>query len=104
MRSLVNYCFDLRFQRPRVEQITSSVMSICYKEGLKVQSPAVQAIIRGCNQDVRQVGLILRSILTEYNNNLLYHSIFPAYFCSALALTRYKAKFLLYSKFFFNTF
>ena len=55
MRSLVNYCFDLRFQRPRVEQITSAVMSICFKEGLKVQAPAVQAIIRSCNQDIRQV-------------------------------------------------
>ena len=55
MRSLVNYCLDLRFQRPRVEQITGQLMSMCYKEGLKIQAPALQAIIRGCNQDVRQV-------------------------------------------------
>nr|XP_002119665.2 replication factor C subunit 1-like [Ciona intestinalis] len=55
MRSLTNHCFDLRFQRPRVEQITGAVMSICHKERLKVDPPSVQAIIRGCNQDVRQV-------------------------------------------------
>ncbi|CAK8697042.1 unnamed protein product [Clavelina lepadiformis] len=55
IRSLANHCFDLRFQRPRAEQITGALMSICYKEGVKVQAPAVQAIIRGCNQDVRQV-------------------------------------------------
>lgn len=55
IRSLANHCFDLRFQRPRVEQILGSMMSICYKEQLKIPAPAMQALIRGCNQDIRQV-------------------------------------------------
>ncbi|XP_076868692.1 replication factor C subunit 1 [Brachyhypopomus gauderio] len=55
IRSLANYCFDLRFQRPRVEQIKSAMMSIAFKEGLKVPPPALNEIILASNQDIRQV-------------------------------------------------
>ncbi|KFQ26889.1 Replication factor C subunit 1, partial [Mesitornis unicolor] len=55
MRSLVHYCFDLRFQRPRLEQIKGAMMSIAYKEGLKIPPPAMQEIILAANQDIRQV-------------------------------------------------
>uniref|UniRef100_A0A1A7YJX8 Replication factor C subunit 1 n=1 Tax=Iconisemion striatum TaxID=60296 RepID=A0A1A7YJX8_9TELE len=55
IRSLANYCFDLRFQRPRVEQIKGAMMSIAYKEGIKIPPPALNEIILASNQDVRQV-------------------------------------------------
>lgn len=55
IRSLANYCFDLRFQRPRVEQIKGAMMSLAYKEGLKIPPPALNEIILASNQDVRQV-------------------------------------------------
>ncbi|XP_022361798.1 replication factor C subunit 1 isoform X2 [Enhydra lutris kenyoni] len=55
IRSLVHYCFDLRFQRPRVEQIKGAMMSIAFKEGLKIPPPAMNEIILGANQDIRQV-------------------------------------------------
>ncbi|XP_058888612.1 replication factor C subunit 1-like isoform X2 [Acipenser ruthenus] len=55
IRSLVNYCFDLRFQRPRVEQIKGAMMSVAFKEGLKVPPPALNEIILAANQDIRQV-------------------------------------------------
>ncbi|XP_036764389.2 replication factor C subunit 1 isoform X2 [Manis pentadactyla] len=55
IRSLVHYCFDLRFQRPRVEQIKGAMMSIAFKEGLKIPPPALNEIILGANQDIRQV-------------------------------------------------
>ncbi|XP_063778792.1 replication factor C subunit 1 isoform X3 [Pseudophryne corroboree] len=55
IRSLANYCFDLRFQRPRVEQIKGAMMSVAYKEGLKIPPPAMNEIILGANQDIRQV-------------------------------------------------
>ncbi|XP_030830290.1 replication factor C subunit 1 isoform X1 [Strongylocentrotus purpuratus] len=55
IRSLVNYCFDLRFQRPRVPQIKSAMMSIAYKEGLTVPPAALDGMIMAANQDVRQV-------------------------------------------------
>ncbi|WAR17961.1 RFC1-like protein [Mya arenaria] len=55
MRTLANYTFDLRFQRPRVEQIKGAVMSIAFKEGLTIPPPAVNEIILAANQDMRQV-------------------------------------------------
>ncbi|XP_076584285.1 replication factor C subunit 1 isoform X1 [Chaetodon auriga] len=55
IRSLANYCFDLRFQRPRVEQIKGAMMSIAYKEGIKIPPAALNEMILASNQDVRQV-------------------------------------------------
>ncbi|XP_066242266.1 replication factor C subunit 1 isoform X1 [Saccopteryx leptura] len=55
IRSLVHYCFDLRFPRPRVEQIKGAMLSIAFKEGLKIPPPAMNEIILGANQDIRQV-------------------------------------------------
>uniref|UniRef100_A0A8D3DBV3 Replication factor C subunit 1 n=1 Tax=Scophthalmus maximus TaxID=52904 RepID=A0A8D3DBV3_SCOMX len=55
IRSLANYCFDLRFQRPRVEQIKGAMMSLAFKEGIKIPPPALNEIILASNQDVRQV-------------------------------------------------
>ncbi|XP_072318368.1 replication factor C subunit 1 [Eucyclogobius newberryi] len=55
IRSLANYCFDLRFQRPRLEQIKGAMMSITFKEGIKIPPPALNEIILASNQDVRQV-------------------------------------------------
>ncbi|XP_021919425.1 replication factor C subunit 1 isoform X2 [Zootermopsis nevadensis] len=55
IRSLTNYCFDLQFSRPRVEQIRGAMMSICYKEGIKIHPEALNDIITGANHDIRQV-------------------------------------------------
>ncbi|NXA46642.1 RFC1 factor, partial [Nothocercus julius] len=55
IRSLSHYCFDLRFQRPRLEQIKGAMMSIAFKEGLKIPPPAMHEIILSANQDIRQV-------------------------------------------------
>uniref|UniRef100_A0A8C3E5H1 Replication factor C subunit 1 n=1 Tax=Corvus moneduloides TaxID=1196302 RepID=A0A8C3E5H1_CORMO len=55
IRSLVHYCLDLRFQRPRLEQIKGAMMSIAFKEGLKIPPPAMQEIILAANHDIRQV-------------------------------------------------
>ncbi|XP_054634941.1 replication factor C subunit 1 isoform X2 [Dunckerocampus dactyliophorus] len=55
IRSLANYCFDLRFQRPRVEQIKGAMMSIAFKEGIKIPPPALNEMILASNHDIRQV-------------------------------------------------
>ena len=55
IRSLANYCFDLRFSRPRVEQIKGAMMSVCCKEKIPIKPEALSELITGCGQDVRQV-------------------------------------------------
>lgn len=54
MRSIVNYCYDLRFQKPRIEQIKAAMLSISFKEGLKFAPGALDEIIAGTGNDVRQ--------------------------------------------------
>lgn len=54
MRSLVNYCYDLRFNKPRLEQIKGPIMSICFKEKIKLPPAKVEEIISATNNDIRQ--------------------------------------------------
>ena len=55
IRSLANHCFDLRFSRPRVEQIKAYMMAVCFKEQIQIKPEALAELIMGCGQDVRQV-------------------------------------------------
>lgn len=55
IRSLANYCFDLRFSKPRADQIRGAMMSICFKEGLKVKPEVLTDIIVNTNQDIRLI-------------------------------------------------
>ena len=55
VRNLANYCFDLRFQRPRLEQIKGSMLSICWKEKINISPDALTELIIASNHDIRQV-------------------------------------------------
>ena len=54
IRSLANYCFDLRFYKPSVQQIRAALMSVCFKEGVKITPDVLDQIIIGANYDIRQ--------------------------------------------------
>ncbi|XP_005181649.1 replication factor C subunit 1 [Musca domestica] len=54
MRSLVNYCYDLRFNRPQLKQIKGRILSICAKENIKLDSTKLDEIISATNNDIRQ--------------------------------------------------
>ena len=54
IRSLANHCFDLRFGKPSIQQIRGAMMSICFKEGIKIEAGAVDEIIGGTGNDIRQ--------------------------------------------------
>ena len=55
VRSLSNYCYDPKFAKPSVMQIRGAMLSICCKEGVSIRPEALDEIIIGANQDVRQV-------------------------------------------------
>ncbi|CAB4060962.1 RFC1 [Lepeophtheirus salmonis] len=55
IRSLANHCFDLRFQRPRLEH--------------KLSPDAMAELITGCNNDVRQVLHNLTMLKARSNSN-----------------------------------
>lgn len=54
IRSLVNYCYDLRFSKPKLEQIRGAMMTVCFKEGIKIPPDALTQIITAADMDVRQ--------------------------------------------------
>ncbi|XP_060864496.1 replication factor C subunit 1 isoform X2 [Metopolophium dirhodum] len=53
IRTLSNYCFDLRFHKPKLEQIKAAMMSICYKEKLKISPDTLSSIIASTDNDIR---------------------------------------------------
>lgn len=47
--------YDLPFRRPTVDQIRSRIMTIAFREGLKMPPQVVNALIEGSHSDIRQV-------------------------------------------------
>ncbi|TVY69924.1 Replication factor C subunit 1 [Fusarium oxysporum f. sp. cubense] len=55
MKPFDHVAFDIRFNRPTVDQVRSRVMTICHREGLKLPPSVVDALIEGSNKDIRQI-------------------------------------------------
>ncbi|KAL2021525.1 hypothetical protein VTK56DRAFT_7024 [Thermocarpiscus australiensis] len=55
MKPFDHVAFDIKFQRPTVDQIRSRIMTICHREGLKMPPQVVNALIEGSNKDIRQI-------------------------------------------------
>ncbi|KAF2154008.1 DNA replication factor C, large subunit [Myriangium duriaei CBS 260.36] len=47
--------YDLPFRRPTSDQIRGRIMTIMYREGMKLPPPVVNALIDGTGADIRQV-------------------------------------------------
>ena len=55
IRSLANYCYDLRFYRPTVQQIRGAMMTVLHRENIhQIKQETLDEIIKSCNQDIRQ--------------------------------------------------
>ncbi|RSL60872.1 hypothetical protein CEP54_006503 [Fusarium duplospermum] len=55
MKPFDHVAFDIRFNRPAVDQVRSRIMTICHREGLKLPPAVVDALIEGSNKDIRQI-------------------------------------------------
>ncbi|KAJ4271671.1 DNA replication factor C complex subunit Rfc1 [Fusarium torreyae] len=55
MKPFDHAAFDIRFNRPTVDQVRSRIMTICHREGLKLPPSVVDALIEGSNKDIRQI-------------------------------------------------
>ena len=47
--------YDLPFRRPTTDQIRSRIMTIAYREGLKISPNVINALIEGSGADIRQI-------------------------------------------------
>lgn len=51
-----DFCtYDLPFRRPTADMIRSRIMTIAFREGLKMPTNVINALIEGSNSDIRQV-------------------------------------------------
>ncbi|AEO61954.1 hypothetical protein MYCTH_2312776 [Thermothelomyces thermophilus ATCC 42464] len=55
MKPFDHVAFDIKFQRPTVDQIRSRIMTICHREGLKIPPQVINALIEGSGKDIRQI-------------------------------------------------
>ncbi|SPO03457.1 related to replication factor C protein [Cephalotrichum gorgonifer] len=62
MKPFDHVAMDIKFQRPTVDQVRSRVMTICHREGLKLSPQVINALIEGCNKDIRQIINMLSTI------------------------------------------
>ncbi|CAF3425832.1 unnamed protein product [Rotaria sp. Silwood1] len=72
IRSLSNYCYDLRFHRPTIQQIRAGMLTILHRENIQnIKQDILDEIIKSCNHDIRQTihTLNLWSIQGTTNTN-----------------------------------
>lgn len=68
VRSLANYCLDLRFRRPDARQVLPRIMAIAEKEGLSIQPNALEELVASTHADIRQILNLLSTYkLTQHH-------------------------------------
>ena len=55
LKALINYCYDIRFNRPDKRQIVFRLMDICQKEKIFVDMQTLNYIVDNFNFDIRQI-------------------------------------------------
>ena len=74
LKTLINYCYDLKFSKPDKRQIVNRLIKICGKENLKVENNALELICESCNNDIRQCINFLE-LYKRNNNTIKYNNI-----------------------------
>ncbi|EXJ57787.1 replication factor C subunit 1 [Cladophialophora psammophila CBS 110553] len=55
MRPLNNVTAEFQFRRPTTDMIRGRIATILFREGMKLPMPIINALIEGCNGDIRQI-------------------------------------------------
>ncbi|KNC98455.1 replication factor C subunit 1 [Spizellomyces punctatus DAOM BR117] len=69
IKSLANYCFDLRFRRPTAAQVEARIRDIAESEGLILKPNVIAELVAMTSADIRQI----LNILSTYrlSNNIM---------------------------------
>ncbi|KAL4956915.1 replication factor RFC1 C terminal domain-containing protein [Aspergillus filifer] len=54
--------FEIPFRRPTVEQIRARLLTICFREGMKIPPQVLDSLIEGTHADIRQVINMLSAV------------------------------------------
>ncbi|KAK6528318.1 hypothetical protein TWF281_009561 [Arthrobotrys megalospora] len=55
MKPFDHVTYDLAFRRPSAAEIRTRMMTICYREGLKLSPQAIDSLTEGSHSDIRQI-------------------------------------------------
>ena len=55
MKPLVHVTADFKFIRPTTDMIRGRIATILYREGMRLPTQIINALIEGCNGDIRQI-------------------------------------------------
>lgn len=75
VRTLSNYCIDLRFRRPTAQQAWTRVRQICQVEGINMERNAFDKMFETMNGDIRQAINNLQIWSHDINNSLSYTDV-----------------------------
>ena len=56
---------DFMFRRPTIDMIRGRIATICFREGIKLPTPILNAIIEGGNADIRQIINMISTIKVD---------------------------------------
>ncbi|KAJ3318387.1 hypothetical protein HDV06_003072 [Boothiomyces sp. JEL0866] len=68
IRSLANYCLDLRFRRATAQQVEARLKIIAQKEGLTLEPNAIAELVASTSGDIRQILNMLSTYRLSHNN------------------------------------
>ncbi|KAJ2080222.1 DNA replication factor C complex subunit Rfc1 [Coemansia sp. RSA 988] len=71
VRSLANYCEDLRFRRPTEAQMRARLNTIAFRENLKIEQNAIGQLVKTTHNDIRQI-INLMSSYALRNSSMTY--------------------------------
>ncbi|KAK5099976.1 DNA replication factor C complex subunit Rfc1 [Lithohypha guttulata] len=63
---------DFAFRRPTTDMIRSRILTICFREGLKLPKEVIDAIIEGSHADIRQIINMISTIKLD-NRDMLFN-------------------------------
>lgn len=68
MRPFDRVVYEIPFRRPTADQIRARLMTICYREGLKVTPQVLDALVEGTRSDIRQLVNMLSTAKLDQKN------------------------------------
>ncbi|KAI5284333.1 hypothetical protein KEM54_001419, partial [Ascosphaera aggregata] len=68
MRPFDRVVYEIPFRRPSADQIRARLMTICYREGLKVSPQVLDALVEGTRSDIRQLVNMLSTAKLDQQN------------------------------------
>lgn len=70
MRTLINHCYEIKFDRPSFLNIKSFILDICSKEYVHITHISLDNLINACNRDIRKIIHTLNLYYKQSSTNL----------------------------------